>query len=123
MSTRGWVPSEKIRPRGLAAARNGLGPEGLVEIQRARMLAAMVQCCAERGASNVSVANVVERAGASRRTFYEIFADREECFLAAFDDAIARASRYALEAYEPDAKWSERVRSGLVGLLSFLEVG
>ncbi len=52
---------------------------------------------AERGAANVSVAHVVERAGVSRRTFYELFADREECFLAAFDDAVSRASRYVLE--------------------------
>ena len=41
------------------------------------------------GAANVSVAHVVERSGVSRRTFYETFVDREDCFLAAFDEALA----------------------------------
>jgi AcrR family transcriptional regulator len=94
----------------------------VIEIQRARLLAAMVQVSAERGAANVTVAHVVERAGVSRRTFYEIFSDREECFLAAFDDGVARASRYVLDTYDPDARWAERIRTALTGLLTFLDV-
>jgi AcrR family transcriptional regulator len=106
----------------VAASRNGLGPERVLEIQRARLLAAMVEESAERGAANVSVAHVVARAGVSRRTFYEIFEDREACFLGAFDDAVARASRYALDGYDPKAGWAERCRTALTGLLSFLDV-
>jgi AcrR family transcriptional regulator len=98
-----------------------VGSERVVEIQRARILAAMVEVCAERGAGNVAVAHIVQRAGVSRRTFYELYLDREECFLGAFDDAIARAPRYMLDAYDPRAKWVERVRSILTGLLCFLE--
>jgi AcrR family transcriptional regulator len=64
----------------------------------------------------------VERAGVSRRTFYELFGDREACLLAAFDDALARASRYVLDAYDPQAKWVERVRTALTAVLQFLEV-
>jgi AcrR family transcriptional regulator len=99
----------------------------VIEIQRARMLAAMVEVCSERGAANVTVADVVERAGVSRRTFYEVFEDCEDCFLAAFDDAIARASKYIDGEYidgeheHAGDKWVERVRMGLTGLLSFLE--
>ena len=100
----------------------GLGPERVLEIQRARVLAAMVEVCAERGAANVSVAHVVERAGVSRRTFYELYADREQCFLAAFDDAYARASRHVLDAYDSQAKWVERVRAALIAALQFLDV-
>jgi AcrR family transcriptional regulator len=114
--------SEGIAPSGLTAAHNGLGSERVIEIQRARILAAMVDVSAERGSGNVSVAHVVERAGVSRRTFYELFNDREECFLAALDNAIARASRYVLDTYDPNAKWVERVREALIGLLRFLEV-
>jgi AcrR family transcriptional regulator/DNA-binding MarR family transcriptional regulator len=121
-------------PDGIAASRkpnpgargNGqagvLGPERVVEIQRARLLAAMVEVSAERGAANVSVANVVERAGVSRRTFYELFNDREDCFLAAFDDAMARVSRHVLDAYDPGAKWVGRVRTALIAALQFLDV-
>jgi AcrR family transcriptional regulator len=101
---------------------DGLGPERVLEIQRARILGAMVEVSAERGAANVSVAHVVERAGVSRRTFYELYADREESFLAAFDDAIVRASRYVLEVYDPKGKWVERVRTALTAVLQFLDV-
>jgi AcrR family transcriptional regulator len=85
------------------------------------MLAAMVEVSAERGAASVTVAHVVQRAGVSRRTFYELFTDREDCFLAAFDDGLARASHYVLGSYDPKAKWVERVRSALTSLLSFLD--
>ncbi len=111
---------ELVGARGVPG--KGLGSERVTGIQRARMLAAMTEVCVERGAGNVTVAHVVERAGVSRRTFYELFVDREACFLAAFDDAIARASRYVLDAYDPDAKWSERIRSALTALLEFLDV-
>jgi AcrR family transcriptional regulator len=98
-----------------------LGPGRVLEIQRSRILAAMVEECAERGVANVSVAHVVGRAGVSRRTFYEIFSDREDCFLGAFEEGIARASRYALEGYDDSAGWAERVRTALTGLLGFLD--
>jgi AcrR family transcriptional regulator len=94
----------------------------VAEIQRARMLAAMVEVSAERGARNVSVAHVVERSGVSRRTFYELFSCSEECLLAALDDAMARASRHILDSYDPSARWAERIRMALTGLLSFGDV-
>jgi AcrR family transcriptional regulator len=85
------------------------------------MLAAMAEVAAERGAANATVAHVVARSGVSRRTFYEIFEDREDCFIAAFDDAAQRAGEYVLDAYEGAGKWHERMRAGLAGLLEFLE--
>jgi AcrR family transcriptional regulator len=132
MPTKRTAPSTRTAPKGTApkgtasneiasAARNGLGPEHVIEIQRARILAAMVEVCLERGTDNVSVAHVVQRAGVSRRTFYEIFEDREDCFLGAFDKAVAQASRYVLDAYQPKAKWVDRVRAALAALLSFLD--
>ena len=105
-----------------SSGAGGLGAERVVEIQRSRMLAAMVEVSCEHGASNVTVAHVVERAGVSRRTFYELFADREGCLLAAFDDAVGRASRYVLDAYVLDVSWAERIRSALAALLEFLDV-
>ena len=113
---------------GVTAARNshagagGLGLGRVVEIQRARILGAMVEVCVERGVANVTVAHIVECAGVSRRTFYELFSDREECFLGAFDEGIARASGYVLGVYDPVAGWAERIRMALTGLLSFLDV-
>ncbi len=103
------------------AADGDIGPEDVAAIQRARMLAAMVDEVAERGSANVTVANVVGRSGVSRRTFYELFVDVRDCFLAAFDEALARASVHVLQAYDPRADWQERVRAGLVALLEFVD--
>jgi AcrR family transcriptional regulator len=80
----------------------------------------MVEVAAERGFVDATVARVVARAGVSRRTFYELFEDREDCFLAGLDEGIAQASRYVLDAYDPEAKWAERLRTALASLLSFL---
>jgi AcrR family transcriptional regulator len=102
-------------------ARPASGPARVLEIQRSRILAAMVEECAARGAANVSVAHVVSRAGISRRTFYDIFTDREDCFRAVFDEGIARASRYVLDGHDPAASWLERIRTILGGLLAFLD--
>ncbi|HXC23475.1 MAG TPA: TetR family transcriptional regulator [Solirubrobacteraceae bacterium] len=98
-----------------------LGRERVAEIQRARLLAAMIDVCAERGVTDVTVAHVVERAGVSRRTFYEIYTDREECFLEAIDEGIARASRYVLDGYDETARWVDRMRGALTALLAFLD--
>jgi len=102
-------------------ARSASGPARVLEIQRSRILAAMVEECAARGAANVSVAHVVTRAGISRRTFYDVFVDREQCFLDAFEEGITHAARYVLGHYDSDAEWLERIRAALAGLLTFLD--
>jgi AcrR family transcriptional regulator len=101
--------------------RDGFGRGHVTEIQRARMIAAMIDVVSERGRSNATVAHVVARSGVSRRTFYEVFDDFEDCFLAALDQSIARATEYVLDAYDPAEKWHARIRAGLIGLLEFLE--
>jgi AcrR family transcriptional regulator len=94
---------------------------GVGEIQRARIVAAMGELVRERGAGAVTVAHVVARSGVSRRTFYELFEDREDCFLAAFDIAIARAAETVLPAYRGQARWRERIRAALEAALVFLD--
>ena len=100
---------------------DGLGREHLVQLQRARIVSAMVDTVLEFGAGEVSVAHVVERSGVSRRTFYDLFADREECFLAAFDDALARIATVVVPAFEGKREWHERIRAGLTELLGFFD--
>jgi len=85
------------------------------------MVAAMVDVASERGLAEATVAHIVARSGVSRRTFYEMFSDREDCFLAALEEAVAHVSEYLNEVYDPSAKWRERVHAGLVALLEFIE--
>ena len=105
----------------VAATPGVLGPTRLGELQRARILSATFDVACELGVQNMSVAHVVDRSGVSRRTFYEHFSDREDCYLAAFEQALARASERVLFAYRSEGSWRERIRAGLVGLLSFLD--
>jgi AcrR family transcriptional regulator/DNA-binding MarR family transcriptional regulator len=85
------------------------------------MITAMIDVVSERGRANATVAHVVARSGVSRRTFYEVFDDFEDCFLAALDQSVARASEYVLSGYDPAAKWGTRIGAALVGSLEFLE--
>ncbi|HTA14071.1 MAG TPA: TetR family transcriptional regulator [Solirubrobacteraceae bacterium] len=116
----GRAPSLEAAPDTRIPGTNGLSTKHVSQIQRTRILAAMAEICVERGMSNVTVAHVVSRSGVSRRTFYEIFDDREDCFLATLDEALARAASYVLPAYETPARWDERMRASLIALLSFL---
>jgi AcrR family transcriptional regulator len=83
------------------------------------MLAATVQVVGELGYEKMSVARVTARAGVSRRTFYDLFVDREACFLAAFSETVERARVLACEAAAGEREWRGRVRSGLAALLAF----
>jgi len=112
------VPAAAAR---LHRGRNGLPREQVSDIQRARLLAATTELVARDGAGMVTVAHVVARAGMSRRTFYELFENREACFLAAFDEAVAHAAAVVVPAYGGVRGWREQVRAGLAALLWFLE--
>ncbi len=113
---RGSGARQRARP-----GADGLPREHVTEIQRVRILSAMAEVAAERGAGSASVAHIVARAGVSRRTFYDLFEDREDCFLATFDEAVAQAARSALPAYEGEVRWRERMRAALLALLVFFE--
>ena len=77
------MPDVEKLPRG----RHGLSREAVAESQRERLLRAMAEAVADRGYVNTPVAEVLTRAHVSRETFYEHFANKEECFLAAYDFA------------------------------------
>jgi AcrR family transcriptional regulator len=72
--------------------------------------------------ANTTISHVVARSGVSRRTFYEIFEDREDCFLAASADAVLRIAAMVVPVYETGgSSWRARVRSGLRALLGVLD--
>ncbi len=113
----------KTRPvtTRLRPGPNGLPRGQVTEIQRRRMLAAAVDAVEEVGYARMTVAQVIGRARVSRKTFYDVFADREDCFLAAFEQALSQASLITREAYERESVWREGVRSALGRLLVFMD--
>ncbi len=97
------------------------GREGVCDIQRARILAALTELACEPGTAKVSVAHIVARSGVSRRTFYELFDNSEDCFVAAFDRALAKVGEAVLPAYGTPGPWRERIAAGLQALLAFFD--
>ncbi|HEX5853857.1 MAG TPA: hypothetical protein VFY36_12285, partial [Solirubrobacteraceae bacterium] len=91
------------------------------ETKRARILWAMAQAAGDQGPDLVSVTQVIAIAGVSRKTFYELFEDRNDCLLAAVERATTLATEDASEAYAPDGRWVERLRAGLLALLEFFD--
>ena len=84
----------KQLPRG----RHGLSRDEVAASQRGRMLEACFRVVAEKGYTRFTVADVIAPAGVSRETFYEHFADKEDCFLAAYDlsvEAVLAAMSHA----------------------------
>lgn len=89
-------------------------------VQRERLIMAMLRTAAELGYRAANVQDVIERAGVSRPTFYEHFANKEECFLEAFDSGAERLRRrVGAAARRGGDAWRERVRLGLEELLRF----
>ena len=108
-----------VSPR-LPAGRHGLPREFVVQNQRERIVTAMVDTVAERGYNATTVADITKAASVSRRTFYEHFADKEACFLAAYDmvaDHIRASMRAAAESF---SDWPQQVRAALATMLRFL---
>jgi AcrR family transcriptional regulator len=103
------------------ARENGAARAQLARIQRARILAGALDAACERGAANVSVADIVSRCGVSRRTFYETFSDRDDCFLAAFQDSVDLATERVLAAVHGEHTWIAKLRAGITAFLGFLE--
>jgi AcrR family transcriptional regulator len=113
------TPPAEASPR-LPAGRHGLPREFIAQNQRERIITAMVDTVAERGYNATTVAHITKAASVSRRTFYEHFADKEACFLAAYDmvaDHIRASMRAAGESF---TEWPQQVRAALATMLRFL---
>jgi AcrR family transcriptional regulator len=100
-------------PRELPRGPHRLAREVVLASQRGRMLEAIAEAVAERGYTATTVADVIGRAGVSRKTFYEHFRDKEDCFLAAYDagvELLVDALRGAGDE-EPDLLAGARART------------
>lgn len=123
-----WSPADVNAAAELLSGGEGQFPSGIRSlpsdlvsaVQRERLLAAMLRATAELGYREVSVQEVLDRAGVSRPTFYEHFENKEGCFLAAFDSAAARLRERLETAAEDGEGWRQRFRLSLEELLRFV---
>jgi AcrR family transcriptional regulator len=91
------------------------------QMQRSRLLAGAVRAIDEHGYAQVTVSQITRRAGVSRRTFYEIFANREECLTAVIEDVVSTIVAELAELDLEGQTWRERIRAGLTAILAFLD--
>lgn len=110
----------RARTGQLRGGNHGLTREQVVESQRERVLGAMREAVAERGFRAVPVAAVIARAGVSRKTFYELYATKEECFAAVYEREMERLTGPVIAAFEGTEAWVDRLRTALGVLLGAL---
>jgi AcrR family transcriptional regulator len=91
------------------------------EMQRARLMAGAVSAIEELGYAHATVGQITSRARVSRRTFYELFADRDECLAAVLQETAALVESELADAGVGGLAWRERVRRGLQTILVFLD--
>lgn len=104
----------------LPAGRHGLPREFITQNQRERIITALVDTVAERGYNATTVADITKAASVSRRTFYEHFSGKEDCFLAAYEMVSDHLRGAMQEASESETEWPRQVRASLATMLGFL---
>lgn len=120
-----WFLSVQPPPGPLRASRKPTVRRRRFEQRQAasppaeRVLRALAAEVSERGYPEVTVAEIVERAHTSQRTFYESFADKEAAMVAALDSGSAQMLAAALPAFRGGADWPRSVRDTLEAMLRF----
>lgn len=89
-------------PRRLPRGRHALARDEVERIHRSRLCAAMAEVMAEKGYVATSVADVLQRSGVSRQSFYQVFDDKLDCFMTAFAVAGDVLLRRLLEVVGAD---------------------
>jgi AcrR family transcriptional regulator len=115
MSRTGGQPGPLFRR--LPHGPNGLDREEVARHQRARIFGGMIESVARYGYQETTVADVIALAGVSRRAFYEQFANKQDCFLSTYDIVVARARKQAIEAWQRERGWSNRLHASCKALL------
>jgi len=105
-------------PRG----RHGLSPEFVAQNQRQRLIAGLTEALYQVGYQKTTVSLIGERASVSKSDFYKHFESKDECFFAAYEEAIEQIRKEVVDACtrNEESEWSLRAREGIAALLTFL---
>lgn len=108
-----------LRKWRLPRGRHGLPRELVTRSQRERLLAAVVRVTAEKGYEATTVADILEDAGVGRETFYEQFADKRDCMLAAHTILVEDLEAKVRDAYDAPGAWADRAQAALAATLDW----
>jgi AcrR family transcriptional regulator len=104
----------------LPPGRHGLPREFVVHNQRERLIAGLAEAVAENGYASTTIAHITRHAAVSRRTFYEHFSSKDECFVAAYDTVMEELGELVSEAFAEQDDWAHSVKAGIGTMLGFL---
>jgi AcrR family transcriptional regulator len=121
------VPDEQVEPDAgqapelarLPPGRHGLPREFVAANHRGRLIAACAQVVEQHGYADASVARIIRAAAVSRRTFYEHFSSKEDCFIATYDTVMENLRDRAVAAAEATEGWPQSVPAILSEILRF----
>jgi len=105
-------------PRG----RHGLSPEFVARNQRERLVAGLIQALYEVGYQKTTVSLIGQRAAVSKSDFYKHFESKDDCFVAAYEEAVTRIRENVVQSCEAAAgeAWPRRVSAAVAALLDLL---
>jgi AcrR family transcriptional regulator len=104
----------------LPPGRHGLPREFVTHNQRERLIAGIAEAIAEHGYSGTTIAHITRAAAVSRRTFYEHFSSKDECFVAAYDTVMKELRERVTAAFEETEEWPRAIKAGIEAMLQFL---
>jgi AcrR family transcriptional regulator len=104
----------------LPPGRHGLPREFVTHNQRERLIAGIAEAIAENGYSGTTIAHITRAAAVSRRTFYEHFSSKDECFVAAYDAVMKELRERVTAAFEATDEWPQAIKAGIHAMLEFL---
>jgi AcrR family transcriptional regulator len=104
----------------LPPGRHGLPRDFVVHNQRERLIAGLAEAVAEKGYGGTTIADITRHAAVSRRTFYEHFDGKDECFVAAFDTVTEQLRERVDAAFKAEDDWPEAAKAGIGSMLAFL---
>jgi AcrR family transcriptional regulator len=114
------MTSARDIPRRLPRGTHGLDPGVVAASQRTRLLEAVGRAVAEKGYAGATIDDIVRGAGVSKKTFYDHFSDKLDCFLAAYEAASDELLARLREAQSSGDGWLDRTRAGVVAYLRWL---
>ncbi|HEX2097255.1 MAG TPA: TetR/AcrR family transcriptional regulator [Solirubrobacterales bacterium] len=104
----------------LPPGRHGLPREFVAHNQRERLIAGIAEAIAENGYSGTTIAHITRAAAVSRRTFYEHFPSKDDCFVAAYEAVMGELQERVSEAFDAEEDWPQAIKAGIGAMLEFL---
>jgi AcrR family transcriptional regulator len=112
------VAGKRAEPPAAPRGRHGLPADIVAAHQRQRLLAATTELVAEHGYRGVSIDQILKAARVGYVAYYELYANKEECFLAAFDEVVAETREEILAAVAAEDAWPAQLCAALRTLLA-----